>query len=283
MNPILPALRAGIVRGGIELRQTFTNSRDLWGYFFPTVILLVVMVFQRSSTVAGTQFSMASMTLPSALGMSVGFAGLMTVSQLLIVEREDGTLLRAKAIPHGILGYLVGKVVVVAGISLVYVLLLLIPGLFLFDGLEINGIYTWFTLVWVVALGLLATMPIGAIAGSLLTDPRQLALIMFPTMGMVAISGIFYPITQMPEWTQWIAQVFPMYWLGLGIRSALLPGELASAEIGDSWRHLETLGVLSAWAIAGIVIAPMVLRRMARRESGSSVAARREKAMQRIR
>jgi ABC-2 type transport system permease protein len=69
--------------------------------------------------------------------------------------------------------------------------------------------------------------------------------------------------------------------MGLGMRSALLPDALASVEIGHSWRHLETVGVLGAWAVAGLVLAPIVLRRMARRESGSSVAARREKAMQR--
>ena len=75
---------------------------------------------------------------------------------------------------------------------------------------------------------------------------------------------------------------FPIYWLGLGMRSALLPGSLVSVEIGDSWRHLETLGVLGLWAVIGLVLAPMVLRRMARRESGSSVAERRERAMQRV-
>ena len=35
--------------------------------------------------------------------------------------------------------------------------------------------------------------------------------------------------------------------------------------------------MLGAWAVLGLVVAPIVLRRMARRESGSSVAARREK------
>jgi ABC-2 type transport system permease protein len=61
----------------------------------------------------------------------------------------------------------------------------------------------------------------------------------------------------------------------------MLPGDMASVEFGQSWRHLETLGVLSAWAVAGLILAPFVLRRMARRESGSSVAARRERALQR--
>jgi ABC-2 type transport system permease protein len=82
-------------------------------------------------------------------------------------------------------------------------------------------------------------------------------------------------------WLQWIGQVFPIYWMGLGMRLAFLPDSLASVEIGDSWRHLETAGVLGVWAILGLVLAPIVLRRMARRESGSSVDARRERAMQR--
>ena len=61
-----------------------------------------------------------------------------------------------------------------------------------------------------------------------------------------------------------------------------LPGDLAAVELGGSWRHLETVGVLGAWAVLGLVLAPVVLRRMARRESGSRVAARRERAMQRV-
>jgi ABC-2 type transport system permease protein len=105
---------------------------------------------------------------------------------------------------------------------------------------------------------------------------------MLPVMGLIATSGIFYPINTFPTWLQWVGQAFPIYWLGLGMRSALLPDALSSVEIGHSWRHLETLGVLSAWAVAGLILAPIILRRMARRESGSRVAARRERALQRV-
>jgi ABC-2 type transport system permease protein len=274
------AVRVGLQRGWIEFRQTLTTAQDLWGYLFPSVIFLVVMFFQRGSSVAG--FSLGAMTLPGVLGMSVGFAGLLTVAQQLTVEREDGTLLRAKATPDGMLGYLIGKITLVGGMSVISLLIILVPGLVMFDGLS-TGVDAWLTLAWVLVLGLVATMPIGAIIGSLFSSPRSMGLIMLPMMGLIAISGIFYPITGYPEWLQWIAQVFPMYWLGLGMRSALLPDGLAMAEIGQSWRHLETVGVLGVWAVIGLVAAPVVLRRMARRESGSSVAARREKAMQHVR
>lgn len=123
---------------------------------------------------------------------------------------------------------------------------------------------------------------IGAVLGSVFTSARSQGLIQLPVLGMIAISGIFYPITSMPEWLQWVAQASPIYWLGLGMRSALLPDAAVGIEMGRSWRHLETAGLLGTWAVLGMVLAPIVLRRMARRESGSRVAERREKALQRI-
>jgi ABC-2 type transport system permease protein len=282
MNAQLLAVRAGARRGWIELRHSFTNAQDLWTYLFPTVILLVVMLFMRSATVPGTNFSLGSRTLPSTLGMGIAFGGLINLAQLLTVEREDGTLLRAKAIPNGMLGYLVGKIVTVSGMLLISLTLQLVPGLFLFDGLAVDSVGGWLTFVAVVLLGLVACLPIGAVVGSLFSTPRNMGLVMLPLFGLIATSGIFYPITNFPAWLQTVGQAFPIYWLGLGMRSALLPNELAAVELGHSWRHLETFGVLAAWAALGLVVAPIVLRRMARRESGSSVAARREKALQRV-
>jgi ABC-2 type transport system permease protein len=280
MNAQLVAARSGLARGRTELRHTFTNSTDLWSYLFPTVLLLVVMFFMRNATVPGTGFSLCARTLPSALGMGIAFGGLVNLAQQLMVEREDGTLLRAKATPNGMLGYLIGKITVVSGMMLISFALQLIPGLFVLDGLNLTTFGAWFTLIWVLVVGLVATLPLGAIVGSLFENPRNFGLVMLPLMGLIATSGIFYPITNFPTWLQWVGQAFPIYWLGLGMRSAMLPGEMAAVEFGQSWRHLETLGVLSLWAAAGLILAPIVLRRMARRESGSSVAARREKAMQ---
>jgi ABC-2 type transport system permease protein len=281
MSAATTSVRAGVARGGIELRQTMTNFTDLWTYFFPTVLLLGTIFFMRGATVPGTDFSLGARTLPSSLGMTLAFGGLMTVSQMLTIDREDGTLLRAKATPNGMAGYLVGKIVLVGGMTLVSILLQLVPGLFLVDGLRIDG-DGWLTLLWLLPLALVATMPLGAVLGSLFENPRNMGLVLMPIIGLVAISGIFYPITSMPGWLQGVAQVFPIYWLGLGMRSVFLPDSLAAVELHHSWWHLATFGVLGAWAVAGLTIAPIILRRMARRESGSAVAARRERAMARV-
>jgi ABC-2 type transport system permease protein len=218
--------------------------------------------------------------LASVLGLNIATYGIIRTGDLIVIEREDGTLLRAKAVPNGMLGYLIGKVVNISAQIVFAVAITLLIGAFLFTGLAIGSPGRWLTLVWVLVLGLLATLPLGAMLGSLFTSTRSAGGPMLLLLaGLAAISGIFYPITHLPVFLQWIGQVFPLYWLGLGMRSALLPHSLAAVEIGHSWRHLATFGVLAAWSVAGLVLAPVVLRRMACRESGSAVAARHEKVM----
>ncbi|MDG4858931.1 ABC transporter permease [Streptomyces sp. T-3] len=280
-HPTAVALRAGCSRGLIELRQSFTNGTELWGHFFWPVLMLVVTYFLRDTSFGDSGLKLGTLVLPSILGMNASMA-MVTMSQLLTAEREDGTLLRAKATPNGMTGYLTGKIIVVSGGLVADLAIFLIPGLFLVPGLVVGSVGAWLTLLWVLALGLVATLPIGAVLGSVFTSARGQGLLTLPILALIAISGVFYPIAAMPALAQGLAQVFPIYWMALGMRSALLPDAAASVEIGESWRHLETIGVLSAWAVLGLLLAPVVLRRMARRESGSSVAARREKALQRI-
>jgi ABC-2 type transport system permease protein len=105
----------------------------------------------------------------------------------------------------------------------------------------------------------------------------------FPIMGLTAISGIFFPIQALWGWIQVVAQIFPIYWLGLGMRSAFLPDSAAALEIGGTWRTAQTVIVLSLWAIFGFLIAPRILRKMAKRQSGSQVEAARHEATQWVR
>ena len=274
-------MRAGVARGGIELRQTVTNGMDLWAHLFPVLLVVGTVFFMRDATVPGTDFPLAATTLPGLLGMNLAFAGLTSTAQYLVIDREDGTLLRAKATPNGMGGYLIGKIVLVGGMALAGVVLQLAPALLFVDGLRLDGNGA-LTLLWLLPLALLATMPVGAILGSLFDTPRDMAILTFGLFGLIAVSGVFYPITSLPGWLQAIGQLTPIYWLGLGTRSAFLPDALAAVEIGGSWRHLETAGVLGLWTLIGLALAPAVLRRMARRESGSAVAARRERALTRV-
>jgi ABC-2 type transport system permease protein len=274
----LGAVRLGLARGGIEIRQTLTYWPDLLQALFFTGLSIGVLFLMRGHHVPGTTFSLGSLTLPSLIGMNFAVGGITGVTALLVVDREDGTLLRAKATPSGMTAYVIGKITLTSSTTLVGLVLTLVFGLLAFPGLDLTA-PGLFTLVWVALLGLLATIPLGILLGSLITDPRFIPVIILPFAGLTAISGIFYPITHLPGWLQAIGQVFPIYWLGLGMRAALLPGYLQSVELDGSWRLGYVLLALCGWAAVGLIAAPPVLRRMAQRESGSKVAARRERAM----
>jgi ABC-2 type transport system permease protein len=274
----MSAAALGVRRGGIELRQILTYWPDLFQNVFIPAISIVVLFLMRGHHVPGTTFPLGSLTLPSVIGMGFVMGGMLGVTGLIVVDREDGTLLRAKATPGGMTAYVVSKIVFIAATQVAGLIITLVIGLIAFPGVHVTAAGLA-TLVWVAAGGLLATIPLGITLGSLLPNPRFIPLVLLPLGGVTAISGIFYPITHLPGWLQAIGQVFPVYWLGLGMRAALLPGFMQSIELNGSWRLPYVLLALALWSALGLAAAPPVLRRMARRESGSKVAARRERAM----
>lgn len=281
MNAKGVAVRAGVQRGAIEFRQAVTNVGELLGWLWIPLVALVVLYALRGTTVPGTDFSLGAQSVPGVLGMHLVFTAMLGLAVAITMDREDGTLLRARATPNGMLGYVVGKVLGRAALTVATLVLVLVPAALLFDGVALGRWSAWVTLAWVLGLGLLATLPIGAVLGAVFRNTQALGMVTMVFMALVGVSGVFYPITALPGWLQVVGQAFPLYWLGMGLRSAVLPDALAVAEVGGSWRHLETVGMLGLWAVVGFTLAPALLRRMAARESGSDVAARREQVAQR--
>ncbi|MCD0445574.1 ABC transporter permease [Glycomyces sp. A-F 0318] len=275
MNTTAHEYRTGWKRALIETRISLTSPGDLMGFILPTGIAVVVLLFMQNADFEGAPVSLGSMNMPSLIGMNIVFGGITGMVGILAMDRTNGTLLRAKSMPGGMTGYLVGHLVSTAMFIAVTVIVLLAVGLPLFDGLEFGTPDRWLMFLAVLAMGIVAALPMGAVLGALLDNPRNMGLVIFPIMGLIAVSGIFYPITALPTWLQWIGQAFPMYWMGLGMRHALLPDAMAAVEIGGEWRTLTMFAVLALWAVVSMALAPRLLRRMSRRESGSAVAARR--------
>ncbi|MGH2494478.1 MAG: ABC transporter permease [Ktedonobacteraceae bacterium] len=279
MNPTTNAVRLGVVRGWIEFQIYYLKDlQSLIGMVIIALLLVGVLWFERATNIGGV--SLALVTLPGLLGMLIANDGFSNVARFLSSHREDGTLLRAKAIPQGMLGYVVARVALtlfstIFTLAIVFALsLFVVPGLAHVDGVRL------LTFAWVVVLGLLATAPWGAIIGSLVkSSGAALGLTFLPLVALVSISGIFYPIRVLPVWVQWIAQVFPVYWLGLGLRSVFSPQAAAALELGGTFRPLATFLALAAWAVVGLLLAPPVLRRMARRTSGGEMEAGKQRSM----
>jgi ABC-2 type transport system permease protein len=281
LGAVLPNVLRGAARQArIELRIQLLSPMVL-GWLWLPIIGLVVLFFLRDQDVMGTAISLAQLGIPGMLAMTLISSGVLGVAGQLIAERDDGTLLRAKAVPHGMLSHLLGNVLIFTGTSLGPVLVLLLAAAVMVDGITPSTTAGWATFAWVGVLGLFATLPLGALIGALLRTPMMLAWASLIVYGGMAISGIFYPISALPGWLQVVGQSLPTYWLGVGLRSALLPPEAVALELGQSWHRWQTLGVLGTWAVLGLVLAPMALRRMARKQSGSQVAAARDRVISR--
>jgi ABC-2 type transport system permease protein len=284
VNPTTKAIRAGLRRGWIEFKQSMKSPQDQGFYLFTALVVLAYLFFNRNNEVDGSDLLYPTVAMPSMLGALIAFGMIIGPAYTIAMEREDGTLLRAKAVPHGILGHFVGHISanflgIVPSLAVI-----LIPGMFLFAPFMANGLEGWITVVWVTILGSLATMPIGIVIGSLVPGVQKVGTWgMLPFAILAGISGIVFPIQSLWGWLQAVAQLFPVYWLGLGMRSAFLPDSAAALEIGGSWRTGWTVVVLGLWAVVGAIVAPAVLRRMTRRQSGSAVEAARDQALQWVR
>lgn len=284
MNPKMHAIRVGLGRGWTEFKQSLRSPQDQVFYLMTAGGTLAYLWFRRNTEIEGTGLMLPSVSMPSILGALIAFGVVVGPAYSLAMEREDGTLLRSKAVPHGMLGYVTGQLTYQSANLVPSLASILIPGFFLFDNLMHKGASGWLTMLWVTVLGLLATMPLGIIIGSLVPGTQKVGTWgMLPIMVVAGISGVFTSMDSLWGWVQNVAQVFPMYWLALGMRSAFLPDAAAAAEITGSWRTLETVVVLSLWALFGLVVAPIVLRRMAQRQSGSAVEKARETAGQWLR
>lgn len=275
LNPVIHAYRTGWRRALIRTRILLTTPSEVLGALIPAALAVVVLLFLRGKDFEGAPVSLGSMNLPSFLGMNIVFGGLLGVVGVLAMDRTNGTLLRAKSMPGGMTGYLVGELASITMFITFSTAVVLAVGLPLFDGLDFSTPARWLMFLAVLCMGIIATLPLGAVLGALIDNPKNMGLVFLPVMAVVAISGIFYPITALPGWLQGVGQAMPIYWTGLGMRHALLPDSMATVEIGDSWRTLTMFAVLGLWAVVSMALAPPLLRRMARRESGSAVAERR--------
>ncbi|ULR55444.1 ABC transporter permease [Streptomyces deccanensis] len=270
--------RAGIQRGGIELRHFLRNGKEMSSHLTNVVVALLVAAF-ISDDVPGTRTPLSHLVLAGFAAYLLFQIGLVNLPQILVTEREEGALLRLRATPGGIPAYLVAKCLVVVVVAVGTLAVLLAAGALLVDGPLPQGVGDWLTLLWVTTLGLLAVVPLGAAIGAVLPNPREaLALIMLPTMGLLLTSGVVFPITMLPVPVQQVAAVFPLKWMAQGVRSALLPDSARAAETAGSWELPLVALVLTAWAVLGFLLAVPLLRRAARRESGSRLAARHRRA-----
>src|SRR5215831_6566915 len=98
-RPTRAAVRAGLNHGWIELAHCFTMLEDTLEILPIPLISVVILLAAgaKHKNLPGTHFSIGSTILAGMLVLNVAINGMIGLGVRLTADREEGTLLRAKA------------------------------------------------------------------------------------------------------------------------------------------------------------------------------------------
>jgi ABC-2 type transport system permease protein len=175
-------------------------------------------------------------------------------------ERSDGTLKALVGTPMPKTAYFVGKVVQVLAVTVLIIAVLLLVGV-VFYGIDLPSGREWFTFAWVALLGAAACTLLGIALSSLAKNGRSASATVTPfALVLQFISGVFFLFSSLPAWMQTVAAVFPLKWMGQGLRSVFLPEALAAGEPAGSWELGRVALVLGLWCVGGLVLCVATFR-----------------------
>jgi len=254
----LPSLaRVYRTRASVELKEFFRQRESVvFTLAFPVILLLVFgaildygITTDSGVTVRFTQLFAAGIIAAGILG-----ASLQNMAISIATERSDGTLKHLVGTPMPRHAYFVGKVVQVLVVTVAIVAILLLVAT-TFYGVDLPTGADWLTFAWVTALGASASTLLGIAVSSLAKNGRSASATVTPiALVLQFISGVFFQFSQVPDWLQTVAAVFPLKWMAQGLRSVFLPDELAALEPAGSWELGRTALVLAAWCAVGLVL-----------------------------
>lgn len=256
MNP----LRDGFARIGHELRS-YVRTPDLmlFSFTFPIMMfLLFSSIFADMSFggVSAAQYYLAVMTASGVL-----LAGVQTLSIEIAVERHEGGLARLGHTPLRPVSYFIGKIGNAVTMCFAQTVLLFVIALLTSDASLPGDAGRWLTLAWAWLLGLACCAALGIALSALPRSARSASAVVLPIVLLLQFtSGIYMPITTLPEWMQALAGIFPLLWIGHGIRYAFLPEAFSAAEPGGQWNLTLTVIMLGAWLLAGLAISLATFR-----------------------
>ena len=194
------------------------------------------------------------------IGSSLFGTAFMNLAIGIVGQREEGWLKRLGGSPVPKAAFFAGQIGSAMLLTLAQVVAMLVIGVAGF-GLDLPSGTQWLTLFWVLVLGVTAGCALGIAVTRVIPSVRAAPpIVNFPFIGLQFISGVFLNFDILPTWLQWLANIFPLRWLCLGLRSVFLPDEFQTAEVGGSWQLEWVAIVLLIWFVVALAVALRTFR-----------------------
>jgi len=219
-----------------------------------TTALAVVKPYniQTQGVVAGTP-SYFDFIAPGIMAMTVMMSVMTGLPVAISQEKEIGTMDGMMVAPVNRLSILLGKTLAQTGRGLIQGIIILALAIGIF-GVAIQGnILLVFALL---LLGVFSFVGLGIVITSFTKDQETAQMLMMTLMfPMMFLSGVFFPIQQMPWYMQTISQFLPLTYAASALRKVMVLGA-GIPQIGNE------LIILIVFGIVMIAIALPVFRRM---------------------
>jgi ABC-2 type transport system permease protein len=260
-------LHVGVSRIGYEVKGYFRSPDAVFFTFlFP---LIMLGIFTAAFSAAGDiqpgpsaeGISVGAYYLPGMLAAGMLLSGVQNLAVDIATEKGDGTLKRLGGTPLSPVSYFLGKIgqVFVTGVLQAALLLLVAATVF---GIALpTSPEAWFTFAWVFVLGVGTSALLGIALSALPRSGKSATAVVIPIVLVLQfISGVYLQFSQLPEWMQNIASVFPLKWMAQGMRAAFLPDDFKVLEQSQEWDLGLVAIALLAWLVVGLVVSRLTFR-----------------------
>jgi ABC-2 type transport system permease protein len=234
--------------GGVVERNWYLVKRYVWwevAFFFWTCANTLTIVFIAKgvmNTTAAEQNELATKLLIG--GVIWAYLGIIfeILTETVSWERWEGTIeytfMAPLSRPVHLFG--MGLFAVAYGVVRASLLFAVIAAFFSLHLPDAN----FASALVLLAIASVSFIGIGMMTAVLpLISPEKGTQLGFIAQGlMLVVSGVYYPVSVLPEWMQWIAKVSPATYALRGIRASILDG--ASARWSDIWPLL-VIGAIS--------------------------------------
>ena len=256
-------LRLGYYSMQLQLRSVYREPAAIFFILLFPILFLVIfgslLTFDLAipeeagpnvPVVNFSQYFFAGIVAVSIFGTSFNLLG-----NSLAVQQFDGTLKQLAATPLPRSSFFIGQIGTAVVYTILQVILMTALGVGAY-GLELPSGSGWLTMLWLLLLGVPAGCVMGVAITAIIPSARSApAVIQVPFVLFQFISGVFFTLTSLPTWLQWIAGLFPLRWVAQGLRSVFLPEPYRYAEPGMDWNLEIAALVLLAWIVLGLVVA----------------------------
>ena len=206
------------------------------------------------------QITFSQYFVAGILGVAIFGTSFNLLGNSLAIQQYDGTLKQLAATPLPKASFFMGLVGAALFYTLLQMVVMIALGVLAY-GVELPDASGWLTLIWIVLLGVPAGCVMGVAITAIIPSARAApAILQAPFIIFQFISGVFFTLSSLPTWLQWVAGFFPLRWVAQGLRSVFLPDAYQYAEPGMSWQLDLAALVLAVWIVIGLGVAVVTFK-----------------------